>query len=121
MGFAVRIALAVRLVVLLVVRDEVTQREAIVGGDEVHAREGPPRVVLIQGGAARETRCKLSHGGRLAAPVVTHGVSVATVPFRPQGREVADLVAALADVPRFGDQLDPAYHGVLLDDVEEGG
>ena len=37
------------------------------------------------------------------------------------GREVADLVAALADVPRLGDQLHLADHRVLLDEVEEGG
>jgi hypothetical protein len=36
------------------------------------------------------------------------------------GREVAHLVAALADVPRLGDELDGPDDGVLLDDVEEG-
>ena len=55
----------------------------------------------------------------LAAPVVAHGVAVLAVPLRPQAREVAHLVAALADVPRFGDQLDLADHRVLLDEVEE--
>ena len=45
------------------------------------------------------------------------------LPFhsRPQRREVADLVAALADVPRLGDQLDLGHHRVLLDQVEERG
>ena len=37
------------------------------------------------------------------------------------GREAADLVAALADVPRLGDQLDLADHRVLVDQVEERG
>ena len=33
--------------------------------------------------------------------------------------EVADLVAAVADVPRLGDQLHLREHRVLVDDVEE--
>ncbi len=35
------------------------------------------------------------------------------------GREPADLVAAVADVPRLGDELDLGDDRVLLDDVEE--
>ena len=58
-------------------------------------------------------------GGRLAAPEVAHRVAVAAVPLRPQRREVADLVAALADVPRLGDELHLADDRVLLDEVEE--
>ena len=57
---------------------------------------------------------------RLAAPEVAHGVAVAPVPLGPVGREVADLVAALAHVPGFGDELHGADDRVLLDDVEEG-
>ena len=56
---------------------------------------------------------------RLAAPEVADGVAVLAVPLRPQRREAADLVAALADVPRLGDQLDLADHRVLVDQVEE--
>ena len=54
------------------------------------------------------------------APVVADGVAVAAVPFRPQGREVADLVAPLAQVPGLGDQLDLTRPpGLDLDQVEE--
>ena len=35
------------------------------------------------------------------------------------GREVADLVAPFADVPRLPDQLHPVEHRILMDDVEE--
>jgi hypothetical protein len=43
------------------------------------------------------------------------------LPFHsgPQRREVADLVAAIPEVPRLGDELDLGDHRVLLDDVEE--
>ena len=64
---------------------------------------------------------ELAEAGRLAAPEVAHGVAVLAVPLRPQRREAADLVAALADVPRLGDQLDLADHRVLVDQVEERG
>ena len=47
-------------------------------------------------------------------------VAVLAVPFRPQHGEVAHLVAAVAKVPRLGDQLDLRDHRVLVDDVEEG-
>ena len=64
---------------------------------------------------------ELAEAGRLAAPEVAHGVAVLAVPLRPQRREAADLVAALADVPRLGDQLDLADDRVLVDQVEERG
>ena len=62
---------------------------------------------------------ELAEAARLAAPEVAHGVAVLAVPFRPQRREAADLVAALADVPGLGDQLDLADDRVLVDQVEE--
>ena len=57
----------------------------------------------------------------LAAPEVADGVAVLAVPLGPLRREVADLVAAGADVPRLGDQLQPATDDrVLLHELEEG-
>ena len=53
-------------------------------------------------------------------PEVAHGVAVDPVPLRPEHREVADLVAARADVPRLRDQLHLGEHRVLVDRVEEG-
>ena len=55
----------------------------------------------------------------LAAPEVADGVAVVAVPLGPLRREVADLVAAGADVPRLGDQLDLADDRVLLHELEE--
>ena len=116
---AVVVVLAVGLVVLLVVGHEVAQREAVVGGDEVDRRRGPAGVGLVQVGAAGEAVAELGQRGRLAPPEVADGVAVAAVPLRPQRREVADLVAALADVPRLGDQLHLRHDRILLDEVEE--
>ncbi len=119
MALAVPVVLAVRLVVLVVVRHEVAQREPVVRGDEVDARARPAPAVLVQVGGAGEPGGELAERAGLGPPEVPYGVPVLAVPLRPQGREVAHLVAALAHVPRLGDQLDPADHGVLLDQVEE--
>ena len=118
-ALAVVVVLAVGLVVLLVVGDEVVQREAVVGGDEVDAGEGAAARAAVEVAAAGEAVAELGQGLVLAPPEVAHGVAVLAVPLRPQRREVADLVAALADVPRLGDELDLADDRVLLDEVEE--
>ena len=59
-ALAVAVALAVGLVVLVVVRDQVAQREAVVRGDEVDARDGAAAVVLVEVARAGEA------GGELA-------------------------------------------------------
>ena len=116
---AVTAALAVRLVELVVVRDQVGEREAVVGGDEVDAGVGPPTAGLVQVRGAGDPRSELAEAAGPAAPDVADVVAVATVPLRPRRREVPDLVAALPHVPRLGDQLDLVDHRVLLDEVEE--
>ena len=115
---AVAVPLPVRLVVLLVVRDEVGEREAVVGGDEVDRRERPAAVVLVEVARAGEALGELGDR-RVPAPEVADAVAVDAVPLRPEDREVADLVAARPDVPRLGDQLDLREHRVLVDRVEE--
>ncbi len=55
----------------------------------------------------------------LAAPEVADRVAVLAVPLGPQRGEAADVVAALADVPGLGDELDLADDRVLLHEVEE--
>ena len=117
-ALAVPVVLAVGLVVLLVVGDQVAQGEAVVGGDEVDARERAPPGVLVEVGGARQPAGELAERG-LAAPEVTDGVAVLAVPLRPLRREVADLVATRADVPGLGDQLDLAHDRVLLHELEE--
>ncbi len=118
---AVLAALAVGLVVLLVVRDEVGQGEPVVRGDEVDRRVGPAAVVLVEVRRAREPGRELAERPGGAAPEVADRVAVLAVPLGPPGREVAHLVAAGPDVPRLGDELDLRDHRVLLDEVEEGG
>ena len=120
-AFAVLIVLAVGLVVFLVVRHEIAQGESVVRGDEVHARVRPPAIVLVQVCAAGEAVRKLAERLVFAAPVVARGVAVLAVPLAPPHGEVADLVAAVAEVPWLGDQLHSLQRRVLMHDVEERG
>src|SRR5690606_31636253 len=117
---AVAVALAVGLVVLLVVGDEVVQRETVVSGDEVDAGIRQPAVALVEVAAARESRGHLRDLSRVATPEATDRVAVLPVPLGPAHREVPDLVAAFAEIPGLGDQLHLRDDGVLRDDVEEG-
>src|SRR6185503_2461080 len=94
MAFAVVVVLAVGLVVLLVVGDQVAQGEAVVRGDEVDAGHRPARGVLVQIRRAGQPGRELADGAGLATPEVADGVAVLAVPFGPLRREVADLIAA---------------------------
>ena len=119
MVLAVVVVLAVGLVVLLVVGNEVSQGEAVVRGHEVDRGVRRPAVALVQVARTGEAGRELAERARLPAPVVADRVAVLAVPLRPLRREVAHLVAARSDVPRLGDQLHLRDHRVLLDEVEE--
>ena len=118
---AVAVVLAVRLVVLVVVGDQVVQREAVVRGDEVDARVRPAAVVLRRD---RELPVEAIARARRPSPSSPFQKSRTLSRYLPfhsvqSDREVADLVAAVADVPRLGDQLHLREHRILVDDVEE--
>ena len=117
---AVAVVLAVGLVVLVVVGHQVGEREAVVGGDEVDAGVRPPPGAPVQVGRAGEAARELADLAAVALPVGAHAVAIAVVPLRPAEREVAHLVAAVAEVPGLGDQLDAVEHRVLAHHVEEG-
>ena len=116
---AVAVVLAVGLVVLVVVGDEVAQREAVMGGDEVDRGVRRTAVVGVQVARAGEPGGHGPHAGGVAAPEVAHGVAVLVVPLHPRRRELADAVAVHRGVPRLGDQLHVAQHRVLADRGEQ--
>src|SRR4029077_14577107 len=101
----VAVFLAVGLVVLLVIADQVLQGEAVVAGDEVDAGVRLAAVILVQVAAAGEARGQLGRGPSVSLPEAAHAVSVLAVPFGPEHGKVAYLVAARPDIPRLGDQL----------------
>jgi hypothetical protein len=115
----VPVVLAVVLVVLIVIGDQVAHGEAVMAGDQVDRGERPPAVLLVQVTGPGQPDSEIAQRGVPTAPEIPDPVSVLAVPFGPQRREVPDLVAALAHVPRFGDELDLGHHRILLDQVEE--
>ena len=116
---AVGVVLEVRLVVLLVVADQVAQRESVVCGDEIDAGIGAASAVLVQVARAGQPVCDFAEQAALAFPVGANDVAVAPVPFGPPHREAAHLVAAFAEIPGLRDQLHPRDDRVLVNDVEE--
>src|ERR1700674_2755753 len=87
-------------------------------GHEVDAGRGLAAVALVQVARAGEPVGQIANAGG-SAPEITHRVAEGAVPFSPAHWEVADLVAAGDDVPRFGDEFHARQHRVLVDDVEE--
>ena len=78
---AVAVPLAVGLVVLLVVGDQVVEREAVVAGDEVDRVERPSALVEVV--AAAEPRGQGRGHARVAAPEAPDVVAVPAIPVRP--------------------------------------
>ena len=105
-GMTVPVAFAVRLVVLVVVRDEIAKGEPVMRRDEVHGRPGFPAPLVELVGRARQPRRHLGHLGLVAPPESSDRIPIAVVPLGPSGREAADLVAARPAIPGLGDQLD---------------
>src|SRR5262249_43654709 len=91
---AVAVGLAVGLVVLVLVRNEMVEREPVVGGDEVDAGGRAAAARLVEVAAAGEAIADFAGFAAVAAPQSAHGVAVATVPLGPANREIADLVTA---------------------------
>ena len=117
---AVLVVLTVRLVVLVVIGDEVVQREAVVAGDEVDARVGSPPTGTEDVARAGQSGRQLGHLTEVAAPEAPHAVAKRAIPFRPARRELSETKAVGTRVPGLGDELDVRQDWVLLDDFEEG-
>src|SRR5882724_3631638 len=116
----VAIRLAVRLVVLVVVGNEVVQREAIVARDEVDALFRFAILRAIDVGAAENAGRKRSDGPLITLEEAAHVVAKPAVPLLPGiADEAADLVKA-GRVPCFRDQLDVGEHRIGFD-VEQHG
>src|SRR5690242_15593876 len=99
---AVAILLEIGLVVLLVVGDHIAHGEAVMGGDEIDAGPGPPPLLVEHVGGAGDAGSELRQHALVAAPVAPHRIPVTVVPLRPTRREVAELIAAGADIPGLG-------------------
>src|SRR5437867_12913693 len=91
---------------LVLVGHEIAQGEAIVRCNEVDARIRRASAMPIDVRRSREPTRELADQATITAPVRPHRVAIFVVPLGPAGRKVADLVAAFAEIPGFGDGLD---------------
>src|SRR5580704_129600 len=118
---AVAVVLAVRLIVLGVVAEEVVERETVMHRDVIDAGALDAPVMVEEIGRAGHTAGDFADQAAFAAPIAAQRAAIAVVPFRPLRRKTSDLVAAHAEIPGFGDQLDGSQHRVLANGGEEGG
>ncbi len=91
---AVAVVLAVGLVVLAVVADQVVEREAIVAGDEIDRVVGVPRGVAVEVEAAADPLGQRRWPRRVAADEAADIVAEVAVQFGPAapGGKLAELV-----------------------------
>src|SRR5207237_5845907 len=89
---AVFVPLAVCLVVLGVVRDEILQCKAVVGRHEVDRRHGSASGMGVEIARTGQPRREFTEGGWFAAPKVADRVAVLPVPLAPERGEVTHLV-----------------------------
>ncbi len=115
----VAVVLAVGLVVLVLVGDQIAQGEPVVGRDEIDAGRWvtAPRPVEVR--ATGEPVSELGGLASVPPPEGPDDVAVLPVPLGPVQGKAPDLVATRADVPGLGDELAAADHGVLPDHREE--
>ncbi len=103
---SITIVLAIGPVVLVLIAYQVVQREAVVGGEEVHARQWRPQVPAIDVLAAAQALGKLCRGPGIAAPPAAHRVAEFAVQLTPRLREMAHLIAVHPhDIPCLCNQL----------------
>ena len=112
---SVAVVFAVGLVVFAVVTDQVAQREAVVGRDEVERGARMPPVVREDVARARQARSQLGPTcrARRARSDARRRESGRSTPTSPAGNGRAD--SRPSRVPRLGDQLDRADDRVLRD------
>src|SRR5690606_27056233 len=101
LGMAVRVSVAVVLVVLLFVADNVIAGLAIMRSKIVDGGPGPPEAAIKQIGRTRQPGGQFGPHTRLAPPEPAYGVPEPVVPFGKAGWVVSKLVAVRADIPRF--------------------
>src|SRR5690606_8569087 len=99
LAMAVRVFIAIGLIVFFVVADYVARREAIVGGQEVDRRPWPAMAPVEDLRRTHQPPAQLAAQAGLAAPEAPYAVAELIVPLCEAGRMVAELVAVGAHIP----------------------
>ncbi|MPL70622.1 hypothetical protein SDC9_16381 [bioreactor metagenome] len=102
---SVPVVLAVFLVMLAQVADQVVEGEAVVGRDKVDGVEGFPAVPQKEVAGAGNAGGQMEGAGFFAPPEAADIVPVFVVPFRPSASGKRTHLVGPAGVPGFGDDL----------------
>src|SRR5215217_2362567 len=116
---AVVVAFTIRLVVLVVVGNEIVQGEAVVGGEEIDPGPWTATPMVIDVAGPCETGSKIAGCVIGVLPVIPDRIAIFIIPLGPAGWKAAHLVSTWADVPRLTDKLDLGQCWVLTHRIEE--
>src|ERR1700704_2577134 len=117
---AVTVVLAVRLIVLALIADQIGKSEPIVDRDVVDARAGTAGVMVEQMRGTRHAAAEVSEEFAVTPPIAPQRAAKLIVPLGPAGRKSAHLIAARAEIPRLGNELYSSQDRILPDRSEKG-
>src|SRR5690606_18241203 len=111
---AIAVHFSIRFIVFLLIGDEIAQRKAIMGGDEVDAAER--RVSIVERLASTERCSEPAYFLVCSFEKSAHVIAIAAIPFRPGSpfRERAELVESCC-IPCFCDKFDLINDWVFSD------
>ena len=102
---SVAIVVAIGLIVLFVVADQVLQCETVMRGNKIDACPRAPAPVAEDVGRPRHARSQIGDEPLVTLPKAPHCVAVLPIPLCPTWRKIAQVVAVGAEIPRLGNQL----------------
>lgn len=99
--------------------DNIMKAETVMGGNKIDT--APDVTVHIVKHIAGTGQAAGQFGGLIlvAFPEAANIIAVFVVPLPPAGRKSTDLIAAVADIPGFGNQLDTAGLRILPRGVQK--
>src|SRR6202008_206385 len=115
----VAVVLAIRLVVLLAVANEILQCKSVMNGNEIDARPRSPAAISEDIRGTGHSRSEIGDEALVTSPEAPDDVPILPVPLGPAGRKVAELISVRAEIPGLGNQLEAGHRRVLSDRIKE--
>ena len=115
----IAVVFTVGFVVFFVVADQIAQSEAVVCSNEVDAGRRSAAAVVENIGRPGQAFGKCAQITAFPRPKRAHIITETAVPFGKRLREIAQVIAALADVPGFDNQLQTSQYRVLIQNLEK--
>ncbi len=103
---AVSIVLAVGLIVFVVETHHVTQRKAVMRGDQIDAGVRQTLLALEHIAGRGKAPGKFTVVELAVQPVTARGIAEMVIPFGEPHGKIAHLIAAGTDIPRLSNQFD---------------